>query len=115
MGFQVGAACYSTALQAAQAAASSQIGAVVNHGGSAHVVELLSVTDASITYGLRPVGGGAPLQLTSAYVAQPCNLLQVEDGLTMGWMVGGVWIAVYGLIFLARTIFQVGDTQDGNA
>ena len=115
MGFQVGTACYSTAQQAAQAAASSQIGAVVSHGGTAHAVELLGIGEGAITYGLRPVGGGAPLQLTSAYVAQPCNLLQVEDGLSMVWMVGGVWIAVYGLVFLAKTIFQVGETQDGNA
>lgn len=113
--FQVGEACYGTALQAAQAVASAQLGAVVNHGGSAYVVDLLSVTEASITYGLRPVGGGAPLQLVSDFVAQPCNLLGVEDGLSMGWMVAGVWVAVYAIVFIARTVFHVGGDNDGDA
>lgn len=114
MAFQVGTACYGTATQAAQASASSQLGAVVQHGGSAHVVELAALSDSGISYALRPVGGGAPITVTAAYQAQPCNLLGVDDGLALGWSVAGVWLAVYAVVFIARTVWHVGDKDDGN-
>jgi len=114
--YQVGSACYPTQLQAAQASASAQVGAVVQQGGSAHVVELRAISGSSITYGLRPAAGGASIEVVSAYEAQPCNLLGLGDGLTMGWMVGGAWLAVFGLMFIARTVFHVGgSTDDGNS
>ncbi|SDY74111.1 hypothetical protein [Delftia lacustris] len=113
--FQVGAACYPTQIQAAQVVASSQVGSIVQQGGSAHVVELMSVNPTSITYGLRPVSGGPLVEVVSAFQAQPCGLLQASEGLALGWMVGGVWIVVYGLMFIARTVFHVGDGgNDGN-
>lgn len=115
MAYQVGSACYGTALQAAQVAASNQVGAVINHGGSAYFVEAASVMEGSITYGLRPVGGGAPVQLVGAYDAQPCNLLQAADALVLGWQVVAVWIAVYGLMFLAKTFFHMERSDYGNA
>lgn len=114
MAYQVGSACYSTPTQAAQAVASAQLGAVVQHGGSAHVVELAALSDTGISYALRPVGGGAPITVTAAYQAQPCNLLTVEDGLQLGWAVAGVWIIVYAVLFIARTVWHVGEKDDGN-
>ncbi|WP_234640659.1 hypothetical protein [Delftia tsuruhatensis] len=114
--YQVGAACYPTQLQAAQAVASSQIGNVVQQGGSAHVVELRAINPTAITYGLRPVTGSPLIEVVSTFEAQPCGLLQASDGLALGWMVGGVWIVVYGLTFIARTVFHIGDGgNDGNA
>lgn len=113
--YQVGAVCYPTQLQAAQTVASSQIGNVVQQGGSAHVVEIRSINPTAITYGLRPVSGGPLIEVVSTFEAQPCGLLQASDGLALGWMVGGVWIVVYGLMFIARTVFHVGDGgNDGN-
>src|SRR5260370_14776965 len=77
--FQVGAACYPTQIQAAQIVASSQIGGIVQQGGSAHVVELRSINPTSITYGLRPVSGGPLIEVVSTFDAQPCGLLQASD------------------------------------
>src|SRR5256885_4268297 len=79
--FQVGAACYPTQIQAAQIVASSQIGGIVQQGGSAHVVELRSINPTSITYGLRPVSGGPLIEVVSTFDAQPCGLLQASDGI----------------------------------
>src|SRR5256885_7269839 len=77
--FQVGAACYPTQIQAAQIVASSQIGGIVQQGGSAHVVELRSINPTSITYGLRPVSGGPLIEVVSTFDAQPCGLLQASE------------------------------------
>lgn len=114
MAYQVGQACYSTAIEAAQASASAQAGAVVSHGGTAYVIDVAGVAESSITYRLQPLSGGAAMQATVAYTAQPCGLLQVHDGLSMGWMVGGAWVMVYALTFLARVLIK-GETNDGDA
>ncbi|WP_114969945.1 hypothetical protein [Rhodoferax ferrireducens] len=113
--FQVGAACYQTATEAAHASASDQIGAVVQHGASAYIVNVASVADDSITYSLLPVGGGAAIVTVTPYSAQPCGLLTVQDGLSMGWMVGAAWVGAYALLFVTRALR--GDTGGdyGNA
>lgn len=113
MAFQVGAACYPSAMQAAQASASAQVGSVVVHGGTAYVIDVAGAADASITYQFQPLAGGQPLQMVSAYTAQPCNMLQLEDGLQMGWLVAAAWVGVYALLFIGRAI--KGDTQDGDS
>lgn len=111
MGYQVASACYSTATQAAQASASSQVGAVVSHGGAVYVIDVAQAGESSITYSLQPIAGGNSLQSTVAYTAQPCGLLQVQDGLAIGWMVAGAWIGAYALLFVARALR--GETGDG--
>lgn len=111
MPFQVGSACYPTAQQAAQASASAQVGAVVVHGGSAFVVDVGGVADTSIAYRLHPVAGGNPIQITAPYLPQPCNLLQLQDGLQMGWMVAAAWLATYSIMFLTRALRGEGDSN----
>lgn len=113
MAFQVGSACYASADQAAQASASEQVGAVVSHGGAAYVVDVAAAQDASITYRLQPIAGGQPMQLVASYTPQPCNLLQVSDGLTMGWMVASAWIGAYALGFIGRVLWK-GEVVDGD-
>jgi len=113
MAFQVDQACYATAQQAAQASASKLVGAVVEHGGNAYVINVAATADASITYAFQPVASGAAFQLVAPYSAQPCNLLGVEDGLAMGWMVAGVWLGVYALMFIGRVLWK-GDSNDGD-
>ncbi|GKT19023.1 hypothetical protein AVHY2522_20980 [Acidovorax sp. SUPP2522] len=113
MAFQVGTACYPTSKQAAEASASAQVGAVVSHGGTAYVMDIGGVADASITYRLQPVAGGTPIQIVSTYTAQPCGFLQLQDGLVMGWMVAAAWIATYSVMFLARALR--GEETNDNA
>jgi hypothetical protein len=113
--FQVGTACYGTATQAAQVSASAQVGAVVSHGGMAYTVDVVAAGDTAITYALHPLGGGASLQTVVGYTPQPCNLLQAEDGITIGWLVAGAWIAAFGLMFLARAIRGETGENYGNS
>jgi hypothetical protein len=115
MAYQVGAACYPSATAAAQAVASSQVGSIVNHDSGAYVVGINSVSDTAINYSLNPVGGGSAIALNAPFAAQPCNLLTWEDGLSIGWMIGTVWIATYAVIFMTRAFRGETGGDYGNA
>lgn len=104
MSYQVGSTCYGTMTEAAQAQASAAIGAIVTQGGNAHSVSTTTIDDTSITYVLTPAAGGTPITHVAPYTAQPCNMLQLSDGIQLGWMVGGVWIATYCVMFIARAL-----------
>lgn len=108
MPYQVGSACYESALAAAQVAASTEIGRVVSHGGNAFVVNAASVAEGSITYSFQPLAGGPLATVVAAYTAQPCNLLSMNDGLQLGWLVVACWASVYGVMFLRRAL--MGET-----
>ena len=112
MSFQVGTACYSTPEQAAQASASSQIGGLVSQSGTLYAVNASSVTASSITYTFQPIAGGASFQSVTPYTAQPCALLGIEDGITIGWAVAFVWIGVFAIKFIAHAL--KGEPDNGN-
>lgn len=107
--YQVGPACYGSLSGAAFAAAAGNIGSVVAQGSASYVVDVSGVTDSSITYEFYPVGGGVPITVTSPFTALPCGLLTGADGLAMGWMVAGVWLAVMAVLFIKRAL------TDGNS
>lgn len=113
--FQVGSACYSTPTAALSATVSAQAGTVVVDGGVAKVLTVAAVGDSSVTYTLTPLSGGASTSAVVSITPQPCGLLTAADGLQLGWMVAGAWIAVYALLFITRA-FR-GETVDnyGNA
>lgn len=114
-GFQVGSACYPSALEAAQASVSSQVGAVLTVGGVPYTVTAPTVTADSITYALREVGGVGVITSTYAYSAQPCGLPDVFDGVQLGWLVGSVWVAVFALMFLTKALRGETGSDYGNA
>ncbi len=109
MSYQVHTACYPTPEAAASVSASASLGAIVHRGGDAYAVDAASVNATSITYTLSPMAGGTPITTVVPYTAQPCQLLSLQDGLQMGWMIAGAWIGAYALMFLARA-FR-GDTE----
>ncbi len=84
MAYQVGSACYSEAQDAVAAIASSQVGAVVAHGGAAYVVNVTALDAASITYSLAPIAGGAAITLAASVNPQPCGLMTGTDGALLG-------------------------------
>jgi len=112
--FQVGSACYPTAEAAAKAAASAQIGTLVPHGSSSYVVNASSADGTSITYVLAPVAGGTAITVVAPYTAQPCGLLDLQDGLQIGWMVAAVWLLTKAVLVVKDAITGWGD-QHGNA
>ena len=113
MGYQVGSACYPTAVAAAQASASSQVGAVVTQGSASYVVDASSVDGSSITYVLTPVAGGTALTVVSPYTAQACGLLDFNDGLNIGWLMAACWLGTAAVLSLKHAITGWGD-QSGN-
>lgn len=113
--FQVDQSCYSTALAAASASSSRQIGSIISQGTSSFLVDVQSVSASSITYVLQPIAGGSPLILVSPYSAQPCGLLTVSDGLEIGWMVGAAWLAAFALLFLTRGLRGSQESAYGNS
>ena len=113
--FQVGSVCYPTAVQAAQALASQQVGGIVSQAGTLHTVSVSAVADTSISYVLTPVAGGAAITHVAPFTAQPCNMLQLEDGMSMAWMIAGAWIGAYCLLFLARVMRGETGSEYGNS
>lgn len=106
MGYQVGTACYGDAASAVSAIASGQVGALVQHGGAAYVVDATAVTGSSITYSLNPVDSGTALVVVAPVTAQPCGLLEWQDGLVIGWAVAGAWLATAAVLFLKRAAHE---------
>lgn len=115
MAYQVGSACYPTAVAAAQVSASSQIGAVVTHGSTSYVINATAADDTSITYVLAPVGGGTAITVVSPYDAQPCALMDYQDGLAMAWLVVAAWASAYALLFITRALRGETGSDYGNA
>lgn len=102
MAFQVGSSCYGDAVAAVQAMAAHQVGSVVVHGGSAHVVDAATTTASSITYSLQPLSGGAAVQASIQVTPQPCGLLDWSDGLVLGWGVAAAWLATAAVMMLRK-------------
>lgn len=118
MSFQVGSACYPSELAAAAASASSMVGAVVSHAGSAYTVDVSGVTASSVSYTFTPISGGVALVLVAPYTPQPCGLMGAADAVQMGWLVGAAWIAVYCVKFIAgvvRDMANDGSSNNGDA
>lgn len=118
MSFQVGSACYPTPEAAAAASASSMVGSIVSHGGSAYVVNVDGVDAAAIYYSFTPVIGGTTTYMEFVHTPQPCGLLGADDAVQMGWLVAGVWVVVYCVKFIARVVRDMSNDRggdDGNA
>lgn len=106
MAWQVGSACYGTLEAANTATASAQVGAVVVHGGTAYVVDVSAVTGAAITYELQPVGGGTPITLAASVTPMECGLLDWQDGLSLGWGIAAVWVAVAAVMVMRKGVHE---------
>lgn len=104
MGYQVDSVCYSTELQALSASASSQVGAVVPHGGKSYVTGVSSVSASSITYSFTSLDGLDSFVLVAPMTPQPCGLLDWQDGLTIGWGIATAWIVTVAVMFLRKGV-----------
>jgi len=102
MAYQVGPTCYGDAVAAVSAIASAQVGSIVQHGGSAMVVDVSAVSETSITYQFRPIAGGEAVTLVQAVSLQPCGLLDWQDGLALGWGIALVWLAGAAVMALRK-------------
>ncbi len=115
--YQHGSTCYDTAQKANEAQASELVGSIAQVGSVPHAVNVSGVTDTTISYLLENLTGPGTYAKTVAVTAQPCNMLQVADAITLGWGVAAAWIGAFCIIFIAR-IFRDGVTTSndhGNA
>lgn len=108
MAFQVGSACYETALQAAQAYAAT-IEPVIAHPW---LIRVQHVTEAAVTYEYRNVVDGAIYLNAHAIHLSPCNLLTAADAVNVGWLIGGVWLSISVVAFLIRYLRGETETSD---
>ena len=111
--YQVGAACYSTPTAALQAIASSQTGAIVQHGGAGYIATA-SGTETGILYTFYPLAGGTPIAQSVAFAPEPCGLLTASDGLQMGWLIVAAWVSAFAVMFIARTLRGETTSNYGN-
>lgn len=102
--FQHGSACYSTAKQAAEAQASHLVGSIIQIGQEPYAVDVSAVTDSTISLTLQQLTGPGVFTKTILVTPQPCGLLQVEDAISIGWLIAAIWIGVFSLTFIARII-----------
>ncbi len=106
MSFQVGASCYGSELAAAQAAASSQVGAVLQLGGVGYVVDVVGVTASSISYRLTDLSSTASFTKVAPFTPVPCGLLDTADGLVIAWGIATCWLVTAGVLFLRRGLHE---------
>lgn len=113
MGFQVAGVCYATKLEAASVQRWSlghDAAVVIN--GLPHLVQFQLTDGETLGYRVYNMTNGTVVaESTLIYDPPACDVLGVEDGLTMGWMVGGALIAAFCLMFLARALR--GETGEG--
>lgn len=104
MAWQVGQTCYGSQLAANQAAASTQVGAVVAHGGSVYVTSIAGVTADAVTYAFTPLTGGNPVSMTVQIQPMPCGLLGVDEATQLGALVSLAWVGTWAVLFIARAL-----------
>lgn len=104
MSYQVLTSCYATALAAAQASASSQVGAVVSLGASLYVVDVQAVSDTSITYNLHSLDTTATVVKTVPYTPMPCGLLDTADALFLSGSIATAWIIAAAINHLRQGV-----------
>lgn len=104
MSYQVLTTCYPSAVAAAQASASSQVGMVVQLGPSLYVVDVQSVSDTSITYKFNSIDTTATVIKTVPYSAMPCGLLDTADSLFISGSIATAWIIAAAINHLRQGV-----------
>lgn len=105
MAFQVGASCYETELQAAQAFSSS----ILPVQTPDFLISYAGLNGTKIVYQYKNLAQGTEYFAEHPYVASPCNMLTSSDAVDVGWAIGGVWLSIYAITFLIRYFW--GETQ----
>lgn len=109
MSYQVGLNCYPTAIAAAKAIASQNIGSVHPNGSGVVTLNVSSVTENQINYDLYD-NSGMVGSLVSPVTLQECQLFGVNEATHYSGLLIGVWVAVYCIVFLIRQIR--GESKD---
>lgn len=113
MGYFAQGHCYAEKWDAANAqrwAMGHDTNMVLN--GVPHLLQYTLTDGNTLGYSvLRTTDWVQVTESTLIYNPPECQILGVEDGLAMGWMVGGALIAAFCVMFIARALR--GETGDG--
>lgn len=102
MSFQVDGVCYSTAYASVQAMAAREVGKIIQLGSSGYAVDVSAITDASITFSLTPLTGGASIVKSVPVLPIECGLLDTSDALVISWAIASAWLATAALLYIRR-------------
>jgi len=103
-GFQSGDSCYPTAADANMALAYTFKGQLINLGGGPAVVREVASSSNVVALYLAPVDGSPEIEHLISVDPSACILPDVADGALLGWAVAACFIAVFGIMFLARAL-----------
>lgn len=104
MSYQAGDACFPTALSANIARVAREVGSIKQIGSGQYVVDVVGLSDTSITYAFRDVSSNAVITSTEAVSPIQCQLLGVQDAVDVGWKIALAWLVTYCVVFLIRVI-----------
>lgn len=103
MGYRVGAQCFADPSEAAQAFCGSVAGMTASGFMRCNFAEW---QDPSVFYSYSTVApdGSEMGQSGNAYLSAcaASEPMTAADGIALGWMVGGAWLAVFALLFMTR-------------
>ncbi len=67
-------------------------------------------SEATKTNGAYTCGSGAHIMLTADDFQ--ASTWTTADGVSLGWTIGGIWLSVYAVMFIARTVRKMLEVQD---
>lgn len=106
MGWLDGESCYASKDDALAAFAARNTGGIVQADGLAYIATVAPVRDGvSVRYTFKPVASGTLFTRVLQPGLQPCDLLEWRDYVALSWAVVGVWVAVYSLRLIRRSLY----------
>lgn len=112
--YQHGAACFASKSSANSAAAANEVGKIIQTPSGPAVVDLIELSDNSITYAIRDLTTSQSTIATVSVNPPECQLMSLDDGLSIGWQIAAVWAAAFALKFLAKYIWFEMNSNDGS-
>lgn len=103
-GYQVDQSCYGTVQQSIEAIAARVTGSTVQVGSNPYRLDASFVSPSSVSYQGTQLNGTGTFTKTIAITPEPCNALDVTDGVALAWLVVGVWVAAYALTVLRKAL-----------
>lgn len=106
MSYQYNSICYSDQVSAARAIAADHVGQIVSIGTSSYSINVESVSGSGIVYSLQDLTSPASISKTVSVTPQECGLLDVSDGLMIGWGIAAAWLATAAVLFIKKGLHE---------
>lgn len=103
MSYQFDGVCYPDPDSTLSAMAAGLSGGVVDVGGVPYALDVTPSAGNLLYSGVRLDNTGT-FTKTVTVTLQPCQLLTLQDGLQLSWMVIGIWAVVFALLMLRRGV-----------